>query len=422
MTTKVASFLLTHNFPLSMDIEATTNSIMYDMELGLSGKKSGQDMIKTWLLPPEASPRNEKVIVIDAGGTNFRSCLVSFDAEGKVTISDFEKTRMPGVERELSKVEFFNQIADNIEHLKNKADKIGFCFSYPMEITKDGDGIPKMFSKEVKAAEVVGCPVGKTLVGVLENRGWNKIKRISLVNDTVSALLAGKASEKDGTAYSAYIGFILGTGMNCAYVQPKTDGIDKQIVVCESGKCDKVSLSDFDKSLDSKTNIPGQFLLEKGCSGAYLGKLGFEMVTFGAKEGLFSEKTAENISKLDDITLIEMDSFMYAPFKAGKISDLCATEEDRQTIYELFSCAVDRVARYATAILASNAIKTNEGKNPLKPIAILCNGTTFFKTHKLHGLIQGYMESFLTRQKGINFELVSADDDITIGTAVAGLI
>jgi len=430
MNSKIASFLLKHNFPLSMDIDATTNSILYDMNLGLNRanatEKAGQDMFKTWILPPKASPKNESVIVIDAGGTNFRSCLVKFDEEGKVSISDFSKTRMPGVEKELSKVEFFNQIADNIDHLKNKADKIGFCFSYAMEITKDGDGIPSGFSKEVKAPEVIGCPVGKTLVETLEARGWNKIKRITLLNDTVSALLAGKASEGDGTSYSAYIGFILGTGLNAAYVQPKNDFMDKQIVVCESGKCDKVSLSDFDKALDKKTNIPGQYLLEKGCSGAYLGKMGTEMLFFGAKEKLFTKECCDKILALEnaneEINLIEMNTFLCSPFKAGKVNDLCVTEQDRLTIFELFDCAVDRVARYATSILSANAIQTNEGKTPVSPICILCNGTTFYKTHKLRARIEGYLESYLTKEKGVHYEIVSVDDDITIGTAVAGLI
>nr|MBP3283713.1 hexokinase [Treponema sp.] len=437
MTTKATSFLLRHNFPLAMDVASTASSILDDMRDGLAGLESGEDMFKTWLLPPESAPKNESVIVIDAGGTNFRSCLVFFDAAGAASITDFRKTKMPGVERELSKKEFFDQIADNIDYLKNKSDKIGFCFSYAMEITKDGDGIPNAFSKEVKAPEVIGVPVGKTLVEVLEGRGWNRIKRITLLNDTVAALLAGKAFSKEGTDYSAYIGFILGTGMNAAYVQPDcvvsgirndNDGkeggekIEKQIIVCESGKCDRIPLSDFDREVDRKTNIPGQYLLEKGCSGAYLGKLGFELLLAGAKDGLFSSECAQKIAKLDDVSLIELDSFLYAPFKSGKISDLCQDDTDRQTIYELFDSAVDRVARYAAAILTATAIQTGGGKSPIRPVAILCNGTTFFKTHKLRSRIESYLEDCLTKRMGVHFEIVSAENDITIGTAVAAVV
>lgn len=429
MRTRTTSFLLKHNFPLNLDITAATDAILDDMRNGLCKRKAGQDMISTWMLPPSAQPKNESVIVIDAGGTNFRSCLVTFGSEGEASISDFRKTRMPGVERELSKVEFFNQIADNIDYLKNKSDKIGFCFSYSMQITKDGDGIPNGFSKEVKAPEVIGCPVGKTLAEVLESHGWNKMKRITLVNDTVSALLAGKAFATDGIEYSSYIGFILGTGMNAAYIQPKDDSlcgtdvsVENQIIVCESGKCDKIPLSDFDKSVDEKTNIPGQYLLEKGCSGAYLGKVCYEVILQAAKEGLFSSECASKINSLGTLELIEANAFLCSPFKSGKVADLCATEDDRTTMYELFDAVVERDARLAVSILAANAIQSGGGKSPVHPISILCNGTTFFKTHKLKERVEGFLEEYLTRRNGIYFEIVAAENDITIGTAVAGLI
>ena len=421
----INSFLLRHNFPTALDISSITSSILYDMNLGLgfvfSNEKSGQDMFRTWLLPPKNPPRCEKVIVIDAGGTNFRSCLVSFDESGNASVSDFRKTSMPGVEKELSKKEFFSKIADNIEYLKNKSEKIGFCFSYAMQITKDGDGIPNAFSKEIKAPEVLGVPVGKTLCEELSARGWNKIKKITLLNDTVSALLSG-AGAFGGRQFSSYIGFILGTGMNAAYIQPETGAVENQIIVCEAGKCDKIPLSDFDVTLDKKTAVPGQYKLEKGCSGAYLGKIGLEMLLSAAEESIFSSSANEKIKSLTDLTLIEMDSFLQNPFSESLVSELCENDDDRQKIYELFERAVDRTARYAASILSANAIQSGAGKNPLRPICIVANGTTFYKTHKLKQKIESYLYDFLTEKNSIYFEIVQVENDITIGTAVAGLI
>ena len=40
-------------------------------------------MIRTFCNPPENSAKNQTVIVIDAGGTNFRTCLVTFDEKMK---------------------------------------------------------------------------------------------------------------------------------------------------------------------------------------------------------------------------------------------------------------------------------------------------------------------------------------------------
>lgn len=425
MTTKAASFLMRHNFPVGMDVGAAAGAILNDMRQGLSGKKAGQDMIRTWMLPPSSRPKNERVIVIDAGGTNFRSCLVSFDDDGCAAISDFKKDKMPGVERELSKAEFFAQIADNIEHLRDKADKIGFCFSYSMKITEDGDGIPNGFSKEVKAPEVIGVPVGKTLLETLSARGWKSVSRVTLLNDTVAALLAGKAATRAGAEYSAYIGFILGTGMNAAYVQPADSslGIEKQIVVCESGKCGDVPLSDFDKAVDAGTNIPGQYLLEKGCSGAYLGRLGGEMLSVAVSEGLFSDGAAQAVKALGAINTVEMNEFLHSPFGTGRIAVAFsgACEDDRLFACEILDAAVDRTARYAAAILSSNAIQSGGGKSSLRPVAMLCNGTTFFKTYRLRERTEAYLQEYLVGKCGIHFEILCADDDITLGTAVGAL-
>ncbi len=424
---KTDTFLKRHGFDVNLTVDSISEKIMYDMKLGLFGSddgvKAGQDMFKTWILPPEARVKNQNVIVIDAGGTNFRSCLVSFDENGDVSISDFKKTKMPGVERELSKKEFFDAIADNIDYLKNKSDRIGFCFSYAMQITKDGDGIPNAFSKEIKAPEVIGCPVGKTLVTVLEERGWNKIKHIALLNDTQAALLAGKAAAKKGCEYSSYVGFILGTGINGAYVQPEIPGkIESQIIVCESGKCDKIELSDFDRSMDVKTTVPKQYPLEKQCSGAYLGSVALEIFLAAAKDGLVSPECAQKINALSKLTLIELDSFLYEPFADGLVAGLCKNDDDRQILYLLSDALIERCAKNAAAILCANAVMTQEGKNPLHPICMVCNGTTFYKTHNLHNRIESHLYDVLTKERGIYYETVCVENDITLGTAIAGLI
>ena len=94
---------------------------------------------------------------------------------------------------------------------------IGFCFSYPMTITEDGDGILINFSKEIKAPEVVGCHIGQELKKALAAHGWKNKLTVSLLNDTVAALLAGAAVPCEGMKFSSYIGFILGTG-NCGFL------------------------------------------------------------------------------------------------------------------------------------------------------------------------------------------------------------
>lgn len=428
MNTSVSSFLAKHNFVNHVDILSVADGILDDMKKGLRKEKADQDMIRTFCNPPSQSASGKSVIVIDAGGTNFRSCLVTFDSNGSPLISEMKKTKMPGVEKELSRKDFFEQIAKNLEHLKNKSDRIGFCFSYPMEIQENGDGKLLGFSKEVKAPEVVGCLIGDELKKALTAHGWNTINRITLCNDTVAALLAGAACAENITDYSSYIGYILGTGMNAAYIQPDCEccKIKKQIIVCESGKYTSVNRSDFDIEFDKTTVKPGTFLLEKLCSGAYLGPVSAIALKAAAKDGLFSAAYAEKISALETLTLIETDSFLHNPRSAastlGKIAAETASEEDYDRTFQILDAIVERSARYAAAILVACTLKTDEGKNASKPVCILCDGTTFHKTYMIKERVNAYLDEILTHQKGIFWKIVSCDNDITLGAAISGLI
>ena len=429
MNKAVAAFLGRHNFPVHQDINSVIDALLYDMDEGLSGRPAGQDMIRTFCNPPEKNAAGESVIVIDAGGTNFRSCLVTFDGQGTPSIDFMEKTKMPGIEKELSREEFFTQFAVNLEHVKDKASRIGFCFSYPMKITEDGDGVLIGFTKEIKAPEVVGCHVGAELAKALAAHGWKNKMHISLLNDTVAALLAGAAGPLEGKKYSSYVGFILGTGMNSAYIQPEDasyTGLKKQVIVCESGKFKDVVSSDFDIAFDKKSVKPGSGIMEKHCSGAYLGPVCFEAIHCAASEGLFSKKFADSLLSLPALTQIEVDSFLHAPYNAAstlgaKVAE-SATEEDCERLFDLLDAMVERTARLAASILAASVIKSGEGKSSLAPVCLLCDGTSFYKTYKVRSRVEGYLEDVLVRQRGLYFEIVERENDITLGAAIGGLI
>ena len=429
MNNSVAAFLGRHNFPVHQDINGVVNAMLYDFDMGLKGKKIGSEMIRTFTTPPSQAAAGKSVIVIDAGGTNFRSCLVSFATDGTPTITDLEKTKMPGIERELSKKEFFDQIASNLEHLKGKSANIGFCFSYPVTILEDGDGVLINFTKEVKAPEVEGCTIGKELAAALKEHGWNDKLNITLLNDTVSALLAGAANPDEGMEYSSYIGFILGTGMNGAYIQKEDaayPGLKRQIINCECGKFNQVARSDFDYSFDKKSDKPGIGIMEKLCSGAYLGPVSWFALKAAAKDGLFTKNVCDAVDAIPSLSLIEVDQYLHGPYNTnnvlGKICAEIATEEDCDKMFQILDAIVERSARYAAAILTACAIQTGKGKNAAKPICMLCDGTTFFKTHMIKERVHGYLDEVLTKELGIFWRITSCDNDITLGAAISGLI
>ena len=424
MNQSVKIFLAQHGFYLDLDLNALTNEILTDMDKGLSGKKSYQDMIPTYFDPSAIKIHETSVIVIDAGGTNFRSSLVTFNKDGSASVSDFQKTKMPGTDCELSKKDFFSQIARNISRFKDKCNEICFCFSYAMAITEDHDGILTSFSKEVKAPEVVGCKIGEELKKALREEGWQNELKVILLNDTVSALLAGTGKKN----YSSYVGFILGTGMNSAYVQPQKSGygLNRQIIVCESAKFGGFKNSDFDILLDEKSLHPGSSPFEKLCSGAYLGPLALETIQMGAREGLFSPEFSSSIEKRESLSLIEVSDFLeQSEGEEGPYSDLFKKEnantEDCEKLFSIFDALVNRMAQLASCLIAAALIQCEAGWNKEEPVCVSCNGSSFFKSYKVLERTKEYLKK-LTETKKIHYEILPEEADITVGTAKAAFI
>ena len=184
-------FLSEHKMrAIDIDIQNIIDLFTLDMLNGLAGKESTLRMIPTYIEADNQFLTGVPVLAVDAGGTNFRSALVEFNSQGKLEITKLINSKMPGLEGEITKDEFFKIIAGYVKSNAELADRIGFCFSYPTEILPDKDGRLLQFCKEVQAPEVVGTLIGKNL---LETLGMEE-KQIVLLNDTVATLLAGKSA------------------------------------------------------------------------------------------------------------------------------------------------------------------------------------------------------------------------------------
>ena len=53
---------------------------------------------------------------------------------------------------------------------------------------------------------------------------------------------------------------------------------------------------------------------------------------------------------------------------------------------------------------------------------MLCNGSTFFKLYKVQSRVKSYLEDVLVNQRGIYYDIIERENDITLGTAIGGLI
>jgi hexokinase len=356
---------------------------------------------------------------------------VTFAPDGSSNIENFKLFPMPGVKQQVTKDQFFKTMAGYLNEIVNKSENIGFCFSYPIEMFPNKDGRVLFFSKEIKADEVAGNMIGENLnIAITSSQSSDK-KNIILLNDTVATLLAGRADVK-GMSFETYIGFILGTGTNCSYIElnsniTKTKDLDpakSQIINVESGGFGKAPQGKIDKDFDQSSTSPGRYTFEKMISGAYLGPVCSYTVRTAAEDGLFSKDVAENLKNIKELGTININDFMsYPEGKGGLLSSALqsASDQDLATAYFLVDRLIERAAKLTAINLSSVAIKSGKGRNPARPVCIVAEGTTFYQLKSLKQRVEYYLKDYLVNQKGIFYEIINVENATLIGAAIAGL-
>lgn len=424
-------FLRTYNMnPEHFDIEESSTLFLNEMDKGLFNSNAALMMIPTYIETEVDIPLREPVIVLDAGGTNFRTATVRFDKPGIPIITKYHKFPMPGTgdEGNVSKKDFFDRIASFMKESVSDSKKIGFCFSYPTKIYPTGEGKLLHFTKEVKAPEVVGSMIGENLLLALHRAGMDNEKDIVILNDTVATLLAGKAQEKK---YSSYIGFILGTGTNCSYNErnsnigklQKLDPTRRQVINTESGRFSLFNGGILDEEFTATTDKPLEGKMEKMVSGAYQGPLALHVLKRAANDGLFSDSFKAEILKFKVLEPVVMDGFLNQPENIqNPLGKICFTDSDRIILFTIMDQLIERAARLAAAELSAMVLKTGKGDDPTLPICIVADGTTYYKSRGLKFRTEFYLKDYLENKKGRYVEFCHIEDAPLLGAAVAGLI
>lgn len=418
-------FLEAHGFRFGdLDPEALLSDMLREMTRGLAGSDSSLAMLPTYIGVDQPVPSRRPVIAVDAGGTNLRSATVSFDETGTPVIEGFSKQAMPGTDGELDRDAFFERFAQILTPLAASADTVGFCFSYAIEIDPDHDGRLLYWTKGIRAPEIVGERIGAGVAKHLRVHGHEK--GFVLLNDTIATLLAAK-SVGDARQYESYIGFILGTGTNTAYVEKnanirKCSGLDpeqSQAINVESGRYTGCPRSEFDKAVDAASANPGGQQLEKMVSGAYLGTLAGKLLEVARADGLLSAGCADIAAGLE-LSTKGMDDFLHNPHTEKPFPSGAVTGHDREILYRLFSAIVQRAAMLAAVSLGAAVLKADAGRNPLHPVCVNADGSTFHKTKGLRGMVATRLREIL-QPRGVFFDLLHVEDAPLIGAAVAGL-
>ena len=422
-------FLEENNFTVAekIDRQAMIATFLSEMEKGLKGEPSSLRMIPTYVGVNGKIPQGAKAAVLDAGGTHFRSAVVSIPP----TIEDKMNQPMPGAKSDVTEDEFYGAFAEGLKRVAPKATvkKYGWCFSYNCDATPELDAKLNCWTKGIRAPMIVGQYVGKEL---LKRLGGGEI---AIVNDTVATLLAAKATEGDKT-YSSYLGFILGTGTNTAYVEKnrnivKLQGLDpsgSMIINAESGSFDKLAQSNFDKAMDQKTQDPGHNPLEKMIAGGYLGGVGLELYKAAAKAGLFSAKAASAIGGIGALETMDLDNFCAAFKKEGRdnpLDAIFADPDDAKMARRLGIPVFERAAVLTAIHLAAFCITSGEGADDSAPIAINADGSTYYKTCAIPfaDTVKKELDDMLVQRRNIHYCITPRVADAPmVGAAIAAML
>lgn len=408
------------------DVAVLTGMILKDMALGLEGKGSSLEMIPTYLSPVERIPVDEPVIVIDAGGTNLRSALVRFDAHGEARVEHLTKCTMPGVGAEVDREFFFDSLADSVKEIAGSSDRVGFCFSYAMTMKPDRDGRLIRICKEIRARGIDGTLVGAELTAAMQRRGLGSGWKVTVLNDSTAALMAGTRSilRPCGT----FAAFILGTGMNAAYLESRIPKLGTtnapQAVVLEAGGFDCPLRGEIDRSFDATTVDPGFYTYEKMFSGAYLGALTLHTLKYLARLGFFTPSQQAAIGSASVVETADVAAFFVRPLDATlRMRRILAMEEtdDVELAYAAIDVMVERAARLAASVMAAVAIKGGAGYDAASAIAINVEGSTYRGFDDLRARCEAHLYDLLTTRMGIKYHLQSVPDSGLVGSAIAGL-
>lgn len=424
MTTETQEFLRNHKLaPELIDPEYCAQQMLVNMKAGLSGNVIDIPMIPTYLGGIRTLPMHQPIMVIDAGGTNYRCALAEFDESG-CKITNLQKTKMPGTGKPVTWDAFIAFVADSLVPIADQSDTIGFCFSYDAEITPNIDGIVLRIDKEVVVTDCEGKHVGASLSAALAERGFPG-KRVLILNDTVAALLGG-ITAIDVNSYSDFIGMICGTGINtCAPASFREikklnlSGDGKMLINYECGSYSGMPSGDIDRKVDAASTIPGEKFMEKMCSGVYVGKICVAALQQAAEEGLLPESVTKEITahgkeiggSIADEWAQGIDSRNF--FETGE--QLAFASEVAQAVFK-------RSAHCMAATILAIMLLNDSGKTAEKPMCVCAEGSLISRSTYFLPELKKCLKEIAEGKSARHAVIVVGNETTLPGSAVAALL
>lgn len=412
------------------EMNTIEKNFLSDMERGLKGERSSLPMLPAYLTVDSLPQSPQDIIVMDAGGTNLRVALLRLSPEKKPELLYHHKRPIPGKPSPITPKQFFNALAQELLPIADKSECIGFCFSFPCKITPNLDGEILHLDKEICVPGIDGAYVGSGLKAALKELGAPCEQKVVILNDTTAALL-GALAEHPADCYSGYIGMILGTGMNCCYSEfnhkiKKAEALfikpGASIINMEAGSFNGFALTTADVLVSKSAAVSDQNLMEKTMSGEYQGKLLDALLLCAAEAGCITSRLAERIRTGPlGFTAADISQYLSTPHRPGRLHNLAPEGADAQALYKLADALLERASMMAVMCLTAIMEHTHTGTDPLMPVCVAIEGTTYMKNEIFCQKIRAHLIHYTQRARGFYCRVVSTKDANLIGSAVAAL-
>lgn len=267
-------------FPVDR-MRATVAAFQDEMRRGLAGEPGSLKMLPTYADNPTGRETGS-VLALDLGGTNVRVLRARLTGDGRAPEIQSDKFKLEPRHVSSDADVLFGTIAGFVGRFLSRrgpgdARDLGFTFSFPIRQLGINRGELIVWTKGWSASGVVDRDVVALLARALAREGLERIRVVSLNNDTTGTQVARAYFDP-----ACDTGCILGTGTNVCY-RERTAAFGKplgayageaMIVNMESGNFNReLPRNRFDVRLDADSDNPGGQWAEKMVSGKYLGEL-----------------------------------------------------------------------------------------------------------------------------------------------------
>lgn len=441
---KAEAFLKKHHMHWAqIDPEQELEKLLREMEAVLAGREGSVKMIPTCIGEYALPERETEVTVIDIGGTNVRSAIMTVSPDGTARIGEITSFLTPGVKEPTDTAGFFSEVVRGCRQDLHTGS-IGICFSLATIPQPDRDAVMVAGGKQIKVSDMLGKRVGQSFREAMKREGMiqegiAENARITVINDTVAAALGGamhraqdpdpaeqaaagsgesgeKRGREPGGKYSGYVGFIYGTGTNICYREPTGE-----LINVESGAYTGFPAGEMDDDYDRTLIDTGDDRFEKMVSGGYQGGLMAHILERAAAEGMIRRETYEKILGPGKLSSKDISAFSTDPESPGRISDACAFEEEKEFLLELFDLITERSARLCSIVITASLLRARIGTDPKAPAFITAEGSTFVKQKDFREKLERQMDALAGARHGLFWEFHTVENAVMKGIAVSCL-